>query len=304
MPDRINEAGGHWAIIVHGGAHEVPPEKASASRAGCLAAQQAGRKVLEGGGSAVEAVEAALRLLEDDPTFNAGFGSAPNSVGEVEMDSGLMDGRTLDVGAVAGLRGVRHPASVARALLRETPVMLIGDAARQFAREQGAELCEVEALISPAQREAYEEHDTVGCVALDAQGNLAAGTSTGGLSGQRPGRVGDSPLPGCGFYADNELGAVALTGEGESIARMMVAARILHLLARPSPEATSPDGALQEALQTMQQRVGGEAGAIVITPDGQVGWWHNSPNMPVAYQTSRMAQAGVFLSKTEEQDVQ
>lgn len=176
MPDSTADAGTSGAIIVHGGAHQVPPEKASASRAGCLAALRAGRQILEAGGSAIEAVEAAVRSLEDDPTFNAGFGSALNSQGEVEMDSGVMDGMSLAVGAVAGIRGVRHPVSVARAMLPETPVLLTGEGARQFAREQGAELCAAAALISAEQREIHEEHDTVGCVALDAQGNLAAGT--------------------------------------------------------------------------------------------------------------------------------
>lgn len=135
----------------------------------------------------------------------------------------------------------------------------------------------------------------MGCVALDVQGNLAAGTSTGGLSGQRPGRVGDSLLPGCGFYADNELGAVALTGEGEAIARMMSAARIVHAMPQVSPEQ-----AVQEAMQAIHRRVGGEAGGIALSPGGQLGWWHNSPDMPVAYQTSSMARAEAYLTKTEE----
>lgn len=286
-----------WAIIVHGGAHQTPPEQVAASRAGCLAALSAGRQVLEGGGTAVEAVEAALRVLEDDPTFNAGYGSALTADGTVEMDSAVMDGQTLEVGAVAGLAGVRHPVSVARRLLREKEVLLTGAGARRFAEEHGAELCDPAELISPRQRQAFQEHDTVGCVALDLRGHLAAGTSTGGLTGQPAGRVGDSPLIGCGFYAEDGVGAVALTGEGESLARWMTAARILQRL-----PGGSPDDALRGVLEEMGARVGGTGGGIALTPDGQPGWWHTSPDMPTAYQRSDMPSPRTYLTKTEERD--
>ncbi|GGO24627.1 isoaspartyl peptidase/L-asparaginase family protein [Deinococcus humi] len=285
-----------WTIIVHGGAHEVPSEKRSASRAGCLAALRAGREVLTGGGTAVEAVEAALRVLEDDPTFNAGYGSALNSDGAVEMDASLMDGATLDVGAVSGLKGVRHPISVARSLLREKETLLIADGARRFAVERRAELCDPQDLISPKQQEALAEHDTVGCVALDTAGHLAAGASTGGLSGQRAGRVGDTPQCGCGFYAEDGVGAVALTGEGESLARMMTAARIIHRL-----PGQTPDDVVQGVLEEMRRRVGGDAGGIAVTPEGKAGWWHNSPHMPVAYQHSGLNEPQVYLAKAEEE---
>lgn len=288
-----------WAIIVHGGAHETPPDKVSASRAGCLAALNAGRRVLEGGGAAVEAVEAAIRVLEDDPTFNAGYGSALTAEGTVEMDSALMDGATLEVGAVAGLQGVRHPVSVARRLLREKEVLLTGAGARRFAERSGAELCDPADLISPEQRQTFEEHDTVGCVALDLHGHLAAGTSTGGLTGQPAGRVGDSPVIGCGFYAEDRVGAVALTGEGESLARWMTAARILHRL-----PGQGPDEALRDVLMEMGERVGGTGGGITLTPGGQPGWWHTSPDMPTAYLRAGMSEPRVYLTKTEENDVQ
>jgi len=287
---------GRWAIIVHGGAHEVPAGKESASRAGVLAALNAGRRVLEGGGAAVEAVEAAIRVLEDDPTFNAGYGSALTADGTVEMDSALMDGSTLEVGAVAGLSGVRHPVSVARRLLPEKEILLIGEGASRFAQEHGAELCDPAELISPEQRQSFEDHDTVGCVALDLQGHLAAGTSTGGLSGQPAGRVGDSPLVGCGFYAEDGVGAVALTGQGESLARMMTAARFLH---RPGQ---APDETLWAVLEEMRLRVGGDGGGIALTGDGEVGWHHNSPNMPVAYLHSGLNEPQVYLAKAEENE--
>ncbi|MFB9990987.1 isoaspartyl peptidase/L-asparaginase family protein [Deinococcus oregonensis] len=302
MTDSVPAVG--WAIIVHGGAHEIPSGKEDASRAGVQAALQAGRQVLQDGGTAVEAVVAALRVLEDDPTFNAGYGSALNSDGTVEMDSALMDGATLDIGAVAGLAGVRHPSQVAHGLLREHEILLISEGASRYAAESGAELCRPEDLISPEQRQAFEQlaaqtpggHDTVGCVALDLEGHLAAGTSTGGLEGQRAGRVGDSPLAGCGFYADDRMGAVALTGEGESLARMMTAARFLSGL----PNHT-PDDALQQVLEAMGARVGGTAGGIALTPGGEVGWWHTSPDMPVAYAHSSSDHIHVYTQKSQEQ---
>lgn len=296
VPEQPNVPEQNWAIIVHGGAHEVPPEKSSASRAGVLAALNAGQRVLQSGGSAVEAVEAALRVLEDDPTFNSGYGSALNADGNVEMDAAIMDGETLDVGAVAGITGVRHPASVARQLLRERAVLLTGEGAVRFARERGAEAVPPEQLVTQEQREANEEHDTVGAVALDTRGHLAAGTSTGGLTGQAVGRVGDSPLPGCGFYADDTVGAVALTGEGEAIARTMLAGRIIRAM-----EHAAPDEALRSALDLMGSRVGGTAGGIAISAQGHVGWWHTSPHMPVAYATSHQPEPGVALKKAEEE---
>lgn len=297
-PAVTGPAGGpRWAIIVHGGAHQTPPEQVAASRAGCLAALGAGRRALEGGGTAAEAVEAAIRVLEDDPTFNAGYGSALTADGRVEMDAALMDGATLAVGAVAGISGVRHPVSVARRLLREKEVLLTGEGARRFAREHGAELCDPEDLISPEQHGAFLDHDTVGCVALDTRGHLAAGTSTGGLTGQPAGRVGDSPLIGCGFYAEDGVGAVALTGEGESLARWMTAARILQRL-----PGGAPDDALRGVLEEMGARVGGTGGGIALTPDGQPGWWHTSPDMPTAYQHSDMTSPRTYLTKTEERN--
>ncbi|WP_027483355.1 isoaspartyl peptidase/L-asparaginase family protein [Deinococcus pimensis] len=285
-----------WAIIVHGGAKEVPEGKEDANRSGVLAALAAGRRVLEGGGSAVEAVEAAVRVLEDDATFNAGMGSALNADGEVEMDAALMDGGTLDVGAVTGVMGVRHPVSVARLLLREETVLLAGEGASRFARDRRAELADPDELVTDEQRGALAEHDTVGAVALDGRGHVAAATSTGGLTGQSKGRVGDSPLPGCGFYADDTVGAVALTGTGETIARAMVAARVVTNL-----PGAGPEGAVRGALEFMGSRVGGNGGGVVVTPEGQVGWWHTSPHMPVAYATSREPQPRVTLKKTEEE---
>lgn len=288
-----------WAIAVHGGAKTIAPEEEAANRRGCLEALEAGRAILADGGSAVDAVEAALRVLEDDPTFNAGVGSALNADGEVEMCAAIMDGATLELGAVAAIKGVRHPVSVARTMLRKKEILLAGEAARRFALEHGAEPYPPGAGMSGPGDAATRSggHDTVGAVARDAGGNLAAATSTGGLEGSRAGRVGDSPQPGCGFYAENGAGAVALTGDGEEIARLILAGRILHRLG----SGELPQAALDGLLPRIGQ-LGAEAGGIVLGGDGAIGWAHNSSHMAVAFLTAGMGAPKVFLAKSEERD--
>ena len=285
-----------WAIILHGGAKEIEPEEAEAHRRGCLTALIAGRSVLQANGSAVAAVEAAVRELEDDPTFNAGYGSALNADGEVEMCSAMMEGENFNVGAVSIIQGVRHPISVALAMLNEEPILLAGPGARRFAAEKRLELCGKDELIPPEEKKSRKtgSHDTVGCIALDMSGRLAVGTSTGGLDGSPAGRVGDSPQPGCGYYVDNRIGAVALSGDGEHIARKMLAARIMHRLADQGPDA-----ALEDALQQVAA-IGGEAGGIVLTSDGTFGWRHNSRNFAVALQAAADEQPRFFTGKQEE----
>jgi beta-aspartyl-peptidase (threonine type) len=236
-------------------------------------------------------VEAAVRVLEHDPTFNAGRGSVRNSDREVEMDAAIMDGATLDLGGVAAIRDVLHPVTVARLMLRERPTLLVAEGASRFAKAHGAEICDpAELLIAPEDA----GHDTVGCIALDMQGNLAAGTSTGGLEGCAPGRVGDSPLPGCGLYADNAVGAVVFSGDGESIARTMLAARVIHSL-----EAGSPQPAIEAAIKQLG-RVGGEAGGIVLDRAGRVGWSHNSAHFVVGIATSTDGRFRVHLHRDED----
>jgi beta-aspartyl-peptidase (threonine type) len=288
-----------WALIVHGGAKEIAPEQEEANRRGCLDALAAGRVILAQGGSAVEAVEAAIRILESDATFNAGYGSDLNADGEVEMDAALMDGSSLALGAVAAIQGVRHPISVARRMLTEPPTLLVSEGARRFAAAHGAELCEPGELIPPRrdgpEEEKTHDHDTVGCVALDSTGRIAAGTSTGGLDDTLPGRVGDSPLPGCGFYADDQVGGVAFSGDGECIARTLLAARVMQVL-----EGGQPPQAALEASLTHLERVGGEAGGIVLDHLGRVGWAHNSSNFAVAWITDSMGAPSVRLRQDEE----
>ncbi|MFC0341326.1 isoaspartyl peptidase/L-asparaginase family protein [Paracoccus niistensis] len=286
-----------WAIILHGGAKEIEPEEAEANRSGCLRALAAGQAVLERGASAVDAAEAALRVLEDDPIFNCGYGSIPNRAGEVEMCAAVMEGQSFNVGAVGVVQGVRNPVSVARAMLEEETILIAGPGARDFAAEKGLELCDPVALkaTSGQKREKAGAHDTVGCVALDRNGLLVAATSTGGLEGTPVGRMGDSAMPGCGYYADNSVGAVAFSGDGEHIARKMLAARVMHALGQ-----IKPDAALELAVRHVAD-IGGEAGGIVLTPDGRFGWMHNSREFAVAYASSERPEPQVFLSKEEEQ---
>jgi L-asparaginase / beta-aspartyl-peptidase len=287
-----------WAIIVHGGAKEIAPEQEDANRRGCLEAVAAGQAILARGGSAVDAAEAAIRILENDPTFNAGYGSDLNADGEVEMDAGLMDGSSLAIGAVAAIKGVRQPISVARRMLDEPPTLLVGEGARRFAATQGVELCDPGEMIPPRQDRSAQgthDHDTVGCVALDSSGRIAAGTSTGGLDGTHPGRVGDSPLPGCGFYADDAAGGVAFSGDGECIARVLLATRVMQAL----EHGHSPQSAAEVSLSHLK-RVGGEAGGIVLDRLGRVGWAHNSSHFAVAWVTDAMAAPLVRLRQNEE----
>jgi len=286
-----------WAIILHGGAKEIEPDEVADHQSGCLAALSAGGALLEEGGSAVNAVETAIRALEDDATFNCGYGSALNAAGEIEMCSAIMEGRTFNVGGVSIIQGVRHPISVARAMLEDNEILISGPGARAFAAEKGLELCTADALKTPQQRRKSRRtgtHDTVGCIALDQNGLLVVGTSTGGLDGSPVGRVGDSPQPGCGYYADNAVGAVAFSGDGEHIARKMLAARVMHALDR-----VEPDEALELAIAQLDE-IGGEAGGIALTPDGRFGWMHNSREFAVAYASSELPEPHVHMKKREE----
>lgn len=294
----MSDLEGRWALIVHGGAKEIEPDKEQANREGVIQAAEAGRSVLAGGGSALDAVEASIRVLEDLPVFNAGAGSVLNTAGTVEMCSGIMDGTDRSVGSVSVIRNVRHPIEVARRLLPEREVLLAGDGAQVFAREQGLEAATEEQLKAEEPYGSEQEHDTVGAVAVDAEGRIAAGTSTGGLEGTRLGRVGDSPLPGCGFLADDRIGGVALSGDGETITRLTVASEIV----RRFRSGEEPDAAIAGAVGELPE-VGGEgadAGAIAVTRDRRVAWHHNSPHFAVAWIDSSMNEPQARLRKQEE----
>jgi beta-aspartyl-peptidase (threonine type) len=296
------------ALIVHGGASEVPPEEQPAYERGCLAAAEAGWAVLRNGGAALDAVIAAIRIMEDDPTFNAGCGSVLNADGRVQMDAGLMEGTESLAGGVGAIEGVRNPILVARKVLDSMPAMVVGADARRFAAERGIPLCDPDEMITPKQRQKWEKAkqqssaskkmDTVGCVAMDSQGRIAAGASTGGLSMKVPGRVGDSPQIGCGIYAENGLGGCSVTGDGDAIARVVFAKTACDLI-RPDRAA---EEAARQAVDYFQSRVAGEAGCILIDGAGRTGWAHNSAHMPVAYLREDVDAPRYFIAKREERE--
>lgn len=283
-----------WLLAVHVGAKEIPPEEEEANRAGCRVGLAAGRAVLAAGGTALDAVEASVRALEADPTFNAGTGSALNEAGEVEMCAAVMSGLDLRVGAVGIIKGVRHPVSVARLVMEDgKAILLAAEGARAFAAEKRAELCDPGDLIVEKQRRAPAGHDTVGAVARDRFGNLAVATSTGGLPGAPVGRMGDTAIPGCGYYADNRGGAIALSGDGEAIARLAISSRAMRAM-----ETMGPTSALEQELARLPH-LGAEGGGIGISVEGETGWWHNSPNFAVGVATAGDPDGQVWLNKEE-----
>ena len=284
------------SLIVHGGAWDIPDEAIDASNAGCLRALRAGWGVLSNGGHALDAIEAAVVVLEDDPVFDAGYGSHLNLDGEVECDAIVMDAATLRAGSAAGLRHIKNPVRVARAILEHSPhMMLISEGAERFAVEHDITLCDSEALVSPAEREAWErcredshaaehhrghEQGTVGAVALDEQGRLFAATSTGGTCCKLPGRVGDSPLIGCGCYADRETGAVSSTGYGEAIMKVVMAKTACDFL---RPANSTPARAAQAAVQLLANRGQGTGGLILLDKNGNPGFAFNTPRMSYGF---------------------
>ena len=288
-------------ILVHGGAWDIPDDQVEAHENGCREAAEEGWRVLASGGSAVDAVEAAVRVMEDDPTFDAGVGAFLNAVGEVELDAAIMDGATLAAGAVAALRHVKEAIAVARAVMEHTEhVLLVGEGAALFAEAQGFQHVRTADLLVGREFERWRQiqrdrgfdvrsvfagkeprpKGTVGAVALDARGNLAAATSTGGTPNKMPGRVGDSPLVGAGTYADNQTAAVSATGWGEGFIRLVVAKTLCDLI----EQGHETEWAAEEMLRRLEERVHGVGGLIVLDREGR---------MVVRYNTPRMARAWV-----------
>jgi len=273
-------------ILVHGGAARMSDELFDARREGCRRAAQAGWEVLKQGGSALDAVEAAVRTMEEDPLFNAGRGSALTREGAIEMDAAIMDGRTLAAGAVGAVCNVLHPVSLARLVMEKTPhVMMAGEGALRLARLFGLEECALEELLTERQQKIWRnsssfpyEGDTVGAVAIDRESNVAAATSTGGIMSKLPGRIGDTPLIGCGTYADNHTGAASATGWGETIIRVVMAKTACDLLGR----GLKPEEAAREAVRILEEKVGGRGGIILVDREGRIGWAYNTECMPVA----------------------
>ena len=313
----LASGGGEWALVVHGGAGVIErgamtPETDAAYRAAMHAALERGEAVLDEGGSALDAVEAVIHGLEDDPMFNSGRGAVFTAAGRNELDASIMDGASLNAGAVAGVTQVRHPISLARAVMDNSRhVMLQGEGAETFAREQGLEIVDpawffterrwasmeraltAQGLPVPPrpegapdpepvqegmlERDALEHRfGTVGVVALDRNGNIAAGTSTGGTTAKRWGRVGDSPIIGAGTYANNDSCGVSATGTGEYFIRLTIASRICALVELQGLELqAAADRVIQEDLT----QLGGDGGVIALTAQGDIAWSFNTSGM-------------------------
>ena len=286
-------ATGKWRLVLHGGAGSMrpgrlDPKQERCARDGLEAALAAGSSVLEKRESALDAVEAAVRVLEEDPCFNAGRGSVLTATGCTELDAAIMDGRDRRAGAVSGLRTTRAPISLARRLLEEGPhVFLSGHGADDFARDHGFEQVENSWFEIPERRVQLDElmgaggfddevkYGTVGAVAVDLDGHVAVATSTGGLTAKRWGRVGDSPLIGAGTYADDRAAAVSATGSGEFFIRAVAA----HQLAERVRIGAQ---GLQEALDSVLADIaslGGKGGLIAVAPDGEAAWGFTTPAM-------------------------
>ena len=272
-------------LIIHGGAGAPSPDLHAARTNGLQQAFDAGWKVLGKNGSALDAVINAVVILENDPAFNAGIGSCLTQDGTVEVDASLMEGASFRVGAVGAVAHIQNPIRLAEAVMEDgRHAFLVGAGAEQFAREQGFPTVAADALITPRQRSRQAlcvpgEPGTVGAVALDRVGHLAAATSTGGIMNKRVGRVGDSAIIGAGTYADNALGACSATGDGEAIIRATVARNAVELLR----DGREPTQAAQTAVQILHQRTSGEGGLILIDALGRIGYAYNTPAMSMAF---------------------
>jgi beta-aspartyl-peptidase (threonine type) len=327
MPVAAAQAPAHpWAIAIHGGAGEsewehMDPATARAYHQSLAQALSAGTAVLDRGGAALDAVEAVLKVLEDDPLFNAGRGSAFDADGRNEMDAAIMDGHTLEAGSVAGVHFTRHPISLARAVMEHTPyVMMVGEGADAFSRTQGLEqqppaffftemrwqeFAEImrksgrpvpprpagvppapQSSLLPATSYFAHRFGTTGAVARDRAGNIAAGTSTGGMQGKLPGRVGDSPIIGAGTYASNTSCAVSGTGVGEYFIRLTLARQVCTLVEQGSTPQQAADQMLHIELPKLK---GGEGGVIVLTTHDAPVWSFNTLGMFRARQVEGAA---------------
>lgn len=287
------------ALIVHGGAGDVPRADWPDHLQGVKHAAASGWQVLLTSGSALDAVETAITLMEDTPCFDAGVGSVLNRDGIVEMDAGIMDGNGLHAGACAAVTRVRNPIRLARAILNSENTFMVAEGAERFALSRGLDFAAPQSFITPAEMERWrrflvqpppaEEYyggGTVGCVAVDRDGNVVAGTSTGGRDFKMPGRVGDSPLIGSGFYADNDGGGASTTGWGEGISRLVLCKWCVDELVRGG----APDEIARAAILQLQTRVQGRGGVILADRWGRVGTWHNTRTMARAWITGEHPQ--------------
>jgi L-asparaginase / beta-aspartyl-peptidase len=295
-------------MLVHGGAWAIPDGEVEAHVRGVKAASAQGWQVLRDGGSALDAVEAAVVAMEEDETFDAGRGSFLNMDGRVQLDALMMDGATLRAGGVGCVEHIRNPIRAAKKILTESPhVYFVGKGAERFAQEHGIELCSNDDLIierevqrlREAKKQSYLEmpdefgpmrsSDTVGAVALDRDGNIAAATSTGGTLNKAPGRVGDSSLIGCGCYADNRSAAVSTTGWGEPMMKLVLS----KWAADRVEDGLAPQEAAQRALSYLKARLNGHGGIIIVDTRGRIGLAHNTPRMAWALTSTAGASSGI-----------
>lgn len=300
-----------WKLVIHGGAGAMRPDHGDAdheqrARQGLRDALDAGSAVLREGGSAVDAVEAAVRVLEDDACFNAGRGSTLNAEGLVELDAAIMDGATRRAGAVSGLRTTRAPISLARRLMERGPhVLLSSEGADRLAREEGLEQVDNDWFVTGERRRQLEEllakggfdsdvkYGTVGAVAVDKKGHIAAATSTGGLTAKQWGRIGDTPVIGAGTYADDRAAAVSATGSGEYFIRAVAG----HQLAeRVRIAGQSLQAALESTLQDIQD-LGGKGGMIAVAQSGEAAWGFTTPAMYRGVADASGAQVAIYADE-------
>jgi beta-aspartyl-peptidase (threonine type) len=300
-------------LVVHGGAWDIPDDMVEAHLNGVRNAAAAAWRALERGGSALDAVEEGIVVMEDDETFDAGRGSFLNRDGKVQLDAFIMDGSTLRGGGVGCVERLRNPVRAARKILSDSPhVYFVAEGAERFAAEHGITLCRNEDLVIPREVERLREfqakastggndlfapaishdmlsHDTVGAVALDRDGNIAASTSTGGTLNKAPGRLGDSSLIGCGCYADNLSAAASTTGWGEPIMKLVLA----KWAADRVESGSLPEWVAQEAMNYLKQRLNGLGGIILLDAQGRFGIAHNTPRMAWALHTVEKQEGGV-----------
>jgi len=298
-------------LLIHGGAWAIPDELVEAHLNGVTNTINAGWRVIENGGCAVEAAAEAVVVMEDDEAFDAGRGSFLNREGRVQLDALIMDGATLRAGGVGCVEHIANPIRAARKVLSESPhVYFVAEGAERFAQEHGIPLCRNEELVIPREIErlrAYQanadahkqdlfsshiiSHDTVGAVALDVNGNIAAATSTGGTLNKAPGRLGDSSLIGCGCYADNASAAASTTGWGEPIMKLVLAKWAADRVA----SGNLPQWVAAEAMSYLKERVNGHGGIILLDARGRFGIAHNTPRMAWAIKTRQGLDSGVVV---------
>ena len=287
-----------YAIVIHGGAGNISPQFISSERADALSAKlsevlEKGISILDSGGTSMDAVEAVIRIMEDSPLFNAGKGAVFTHEGKNEMDASIMDGRTLNTGAVAGIGDIKNPISAARIVMENSPhVLLSGKGASTFVASQGGEVVDSnyfyterrwKQLQQQLNKAQVEKYGTVGCVALDRHGNLAAGTSTGGMTNKRFGRIGDSPIIGAGNYANNNSCAVSATGHGEYFIRYTVAHDISAMM---QYGGLSLQEAASSVIQEKLKEAGGKGGVICVDKQGNIAMEFNTAGMLRAYATA------------------